>query len=60
MSYQASQAELAAFLADAKQFVEAFQIPILKSAPHIYLSALPFAPHRSMVSKYFCLNFHKH
>ena len=57
MLYQASQAELAAFLADAKKFVETFQTTIMKSAPHIYLSALPFAPHRSMVSRHFLPQF---
>jgi len=38
---------------DAKRFVAAFRVPIAHSAPHIYLSALPFAPKKSMVSMYY-------
>src|SRR6266446_903612 len=31
-------------------FVKYFGMPIAKSAPHIYLSALPFAPTSSLIS----------
>ena len=30
-----------------------------KSAPHIYLSALPFAPTRSLVSTHYSVSFHR-
>lgn len=36
---------------DVKKFVSTFGPPISQSAPHIYLSALPFAPKTSEVSK---------
>jgi len=42
--------QLSAFAADAGRFLMHFQIPISTSVPHIYLSALPFAPRNSMVS----------
>ncbi|KAF7967197.1 hypothetical protein HWV62_35582 [Athelia sp. TMB] len=48
---QAHDADLAAFARDAIRFVETFAAPIAQSVPHIYLSALPFAPTESLVSK---------
>ncbi|KAF7967335.1 hypothetical protein HWV62_34697 [Athelia sp. TMB] len=48
---QAHDADLAAFAKDAIRFVETFAAPISQSIPHIYLSALPFAPTESLVSK---------
>jgi WD40 repeat protein len=36
---------------DVRMFVAAFGPPISQSAPHIYLSALPFAPKNSQVAK---------
>ncbi|KAF5362360.1 hypothetical protein D9756_002793 [Leucocoprinus leucothites] len=45
------------FVRDALQFVAAFGVPITQSAPHIYLSALPFAPEQSLVGKYFLPRF---
>ncbi|KAF7975677.1 hypothetical protein HWV62_8777 [Athelia sp. TMB] len=41
----------AAFVKDAIRFVETFAPPISQSAPHIYLSAVPFAPKQSLVSQ---------
>ena len=42
---------LSAFARDARQFVLTFNTPISASAPHIYLSALPFSPPQSLVAK---------
>ncbi|KAF7971296.1 hypothetical protein HWV62_21452 [Athelia sp. TMB] len=39
------------FVKDVIQFEETFAAPISQSVPHIYLSALPFAPHQSLVSQ---------
>jgi hypothetical protein len=36
-----------AFVMDASKFVAAFGSVVSQSAPHLYLSALPFAPERS-------------
>lgn len=44
---------LAAFVKDADIFVSTFHYPISQSAPHIYISALPFTPLNSIVSKQF-------
>src|SRR5882672_11284930 len=49
--------QLSAFAADAGRFVMHFQIPISTSAPHIYLSALPFSPRNSMVSRCYLPQF---
>jgi len=46
--------ELTLFIHDALRFVSAFIIPISQCAPHVYLSALPFAPEESLVAKKFC------
>ncbi|KZP04636.1 hypothetical protein FIBSPDRAFT_967959 [Athelia psychrophila] len=43
--------DLTAFARDAIKFVDVFVPPISQSAPHIYLSALPFAPSESLVSQ---------
>jgi hypothetical protein len=48
---------LSDFARDASRFVANFHIPISESAPHIYLSALPFSPEDSMVSKQFISQF---
>ncbi|KZP10837.1 WD40 repeat-like protein [Athelia psychrophila] len=48
---QSHNADLAAFAKDAKMFVNVFAPAISQSAPHIYLSALPFAPTLSLVSQ---------
>ncbi|KZP17833.1 WD40 repeat-like protein [Athelia psychrophila] len=48
---QSHNTDLAAFAKDAKMFVNVFAPAISQSAPHIYLSALPFAPTLSLVSK---------
>jgi WD40 repeat protein len=42
---------------DAAVFVRHFGIAIAKSAPHIYLSALPFAPTCSLVSTHYSTSF---
>jgi WD40 repeat protein len=44
-------------LTDANKFVITFKDPIMKSAPHIYLTALPFSPLESKVSQHFHLRF---
>jgi len=49
--------ELCAFVTDADRFVTAFQQPMSESAPHIYLSALPFSPMESKVSKVYSKQF---
>ena len=46
--------ELTLFIYDALRFVSTFIIPISQCAPHVYLSALPFAPEQSHVAKKFC------
>ncbi|KAJ7327462.1 WD40 repeat-like protein [Mycena albidolilacea] len=46
-------ADLEDFIADALRFVAAFGPAIATSAPHIYLSSLPFAPHGSKIAKRF-------
>ncbi|KAF8741315.1 WD40 repeat-like protein, partial [Rhizoctonia solani] len=42
---------------DAYRFVFAFSDPIIMSAPHIYISALPFAPKQSQISRRFLTQF---
>jgi WD40 repeat protein len=39
--------------------VSAFGSPISQSTPHIYLSALPFAPKNSPVAKHYLQHFQK-
>src|SRR5277367_5264887 len=36
---------------DLKKFITSFSNVLSQSAPHIYISALPFAPKHSMISK---------
>src|SRR5262245_11811062 len=36
---------------DAIKFIQYFAPPIARSAPHIYVSALPFTPESSMLAK---------
>src|ERR1700722_19526029 len=45
------------FAADAWKFVSAFARVISQSAPHIYLSALPFAPEQSLTSQQYLPQF---
>ena len=47
------------FASDAKQFIMTFFEPISDAAPHIYISALPFAPQNSKVSLHFMKYFSK-
>ncbi|KAJ3575778.1 hypothetical protein NP233_g867 [Leucocoprinus birnbaumii] len=47
------------FLRDARRFITAFSTPITQSAPHIYLSALPFAPDQSLITQHFLYKFPK-
>ncbi|KAJ7142327.1 WD40-repeat-containing domain protein [Mycena epipterygia] len=49
--------DLEDFAADAIKFVAAFAPVIAQSAPHIYLSALPFSPHESRIAKQFTTSF---
>ena len=49
--------ELTIFIHDTLRFVSAFVTPISASAPHIYLSALPFAPEHSLVTQKFSSRF---
>ena len=38
---------------DARKFVETFGIAIAESAPHVYLSGLPFSPTTSIIRQYY-------
>ncbi|KIM75554.1 hypothetical protein PILCRDRAFT_669545 [Piloderma croceum F 1598] len=51
--------DIASFANDAIKFVSAFGPPISQSTPHIYLSALPFAPKKSLVAKQYLPMFPK-
>ena len=42
--------EFGSLIKDASLFVRYFGIAMAKSAPHIYVSALPFAPMNSLVA----------
>ena len=48
---------LTMFICDAFRFISAFITPISQSAPHVYLSALPFAPEESHVARKFRSRF---
>jgi len=48
---------LTLFIHDALLFISAFIVPISQSAPHVYLSALPFAPEESHVARKFRSRF---
>ena len=54
-SIQAHRDDIADFMTDAMKFVAAFATPIIQSVPHIYLSAIPFAPKRSKIAETFRL-----
>src|SRR5580698_2936608 len=45
------------FVNDAAVFVRHFGMAMTKSAPHIYLSALPFAPSCSLISRHYSTPF---
>ncbi|EDR00246.1 uncharacterized protein LACBIDRAFT_314645 [Laccaria bicolor S238N-H82] len=47
------------FASDANQFIMTFFEPISDAAPHIYISALPFAPQDSKISMHFMRYFAK-
>ncbi|EDR00248.1 uncharacterized protein LACBIDRAFT_396451 [Laccaria bicolor S238N-H82] len=47
------------FASDANRFIMEFIKPISMAAPHIYLSALPFAPKDSKISMHFLKHFEK-
>jgi len=49
--------ELTLFIHDALRFISAFFVPISHSAPHVYLSALPFGPEQSHVARQFRSRF---
>ena len=48
---------LTLFIHDAVRFASTFFIPISQRAPHVYISALPFAPEESLVSRKFYPRF---
>src|SRR5436309_576635 len=48
--YKSHDNKLMSFAVDAKRFISFFIKPISKSIPHIYLTALPFSPTKSMVA----------
>src|SRR6202035_2476509 len=52
-----STAGVIAFVKDARKFTSVFVSIILESTPHIYLSALPFAPETSLVSQTYLHKF---
>ncbi|KIM45626.1 hypothetical protein M413DRAFT_344802 [Hebeloma cylindrosporum] len=57
---QASRGELETFqelVTDASTFLRCFGMVIEKSAPHIYVSALPFTPISSHISKHYSAAF---
>jgi len=49
--------EIANLTTDAQKFVQAFGGTISESTPHIYVSALPFSPERSLILKHFSGKF---
>jgi len=49
--------ELTLYIHDATRFISVLIISISQSAPHVYLSALPFAPEESHVARKFRLRF---
>ncbi|EGO05414.1 hypothetical protein SERLA73DRAFT_19626, partial [Serpula lacrymans var. lacrymans S7.3] len=49
--------KLEEFARDARRFIANFDEPISQSLPHIYLSALPFAPQDSLVSRTYLHRF---
>ena len=51
--FQVKRNDVSEFLRDAKSFVVSSRMAIERSAPHIYLSALPFAPRDSLIYKTF-------
>ncbi|KAF5347992.1 hypothetical protein D9756_010129 [Leucocoprinus leucothites] len=46
-----------AFIVDALRFIAAFGYAISQSTPHLYISALPFAPRQSKVAQRFLPSF---
>jgi len=48
---------LTLFIHDAVRFASTFFIPISQRAPHVYISALPFTPEESLVSRKFYPRF---
>jgi hypothetical protein len=52
MGLQTSNSDLAAFAAEAARFVMTYMDPIPMSAPHIYLSALPWSPRESKIAQH--------
>ncbi|TDL18729.1 tricorn protease domain 2-containing protein [Rickenella mellea] len=54
---RANDNDIVTFVKDGIKFLAAFGRAISQSAPHIYLSALPFAPSESKISKQFLHRF---
>ncbi|KIM79211.1 hypothetical protein PILCRDRAFT_74639, partial [Piloderma croceum F 1598] len=57
--HQNNNGAITTFAKDAIKFVSVFGFPISQSAPHIYLSALPFTPKTSWVAKHYLPLFPK-
>ena len=55
--FQIYDEDIVIFSQDASKFVAAFMSVISHSAPHLYLSALPFAPRQSRISQHFLPKF---
>ena len=53
---QVFKTKLSDFLQDASRFIVAFYTPISDSAPHIYISAVPFSPADSLIGKHYKRN----
>jgi WD40 repeat protein len=58
-SFQTHDEDTVAWATDAGKFIATFGSAISQSAPHIYLSAVPFAPKESIISKLFLPEFSK-
>ncbi|GJJ10671.1 hypothetical protein Clacol_004898 [Clathrus columnatus] len=56
-SRKESHQTLCNFAVDGKRFIQLFGGAIADSAPHVYLSALPFSPQESIIYKHFISQF---
>jgi WD domain, G-beta repeat len=54
---QVFSTKLCDFVRDASRFIVNFYEPISTSAPHIYVSALPFLPSESLIAKHYKPSF---
>ena len=51
---------IAMLAADSSIFAFTFRYPMSQSASHIYISAVPFSPSESLVSKQYLLQITRH